>query len=1113
MTRKPVFWLALVALSAASTLATVAWFHHAFPVVSLDLRMDRSTALQRAAELARQRNLGPDHFSQAASFTNDQAVQNYVELEAGGTEALAALIQSGLYPPYRWVVRHYREGEITECRFLFSPEGRPFGFRLTLPEAEPGPQLDAAQARTLAEAELGRWGISRDQWDLVEETTETRTGGRRDHQFVYQHRELKLGEAQYRFAVTVAGDRISRAEPFIRLPEAFGRRYQEMRSSNQTIALAAALVVGVLYLVGGCGTGLLLLLRRRSLLWRPAAAWGLLIGGLQFLAGLNQYPLVWMRYDTALSSGQFILRWVLESLGEGLAVGLLLGLVFMVAEGLSRQAFPHHLQLWKLWSREAGASRPVLGRTLAGFLLVPLFFAYETGLYFVTRTRLGWWTPSDSLIHPDTLATFLPWLNPIAISAQAGFGEECLFRAVPLAGAALLGRRFGKRAWWIGSALVIQALVFGAGHASYANQPAYARVVELILPSLMFGALYLVYGLLPAVILHFAFDVVWFALPIFLTASGTAWLDQALVVVLTLLPLWLVLVRRLQMRAWTEAPATVWNQAWQAPPPLKATAEPALPSLAKAGMGRRLKTAVIAAGLAGVVAVAGLWDPSPGVPPLTLQRTAAESVARTFLDSTDEAALRALAGPDWRLLSRVEAEPGPAERFVWETSGPDTFRRLVGSYLEPPVWLVRVVRFNGPIEERAEELQLRIGPQGELHRTAHILPEHRPGPKLEREEVLALADGEARRRWSELTSLRLVSVEPSQLPERRDWLVVFADDSRQLASGEARVRVKLSGDRVTDADRFVYVPEEWLREDRSRRQVVQILGSSGSLVIYLLLLSGAVAGIVAWSRKAFHTRAALAVGGLVGALGLARAANQWPAVLSLLETAEPYSHQVGAWGAVLAVGAVLSALLYALVAGLVYHRLRAQAPAGADQWWVGLWLTGAVAGLLALIHSLGTGASLPWPEFFGADHRVPAAAVALGGLSRYLNHGLFLLLVLGAAAWLRERRTPARRLLFLLLAGAAVGAGGQATGPLHLALAALLTAAALAALEEVISRVGLAAVLLPAAAPAVLGMVGPLIENPFPGARAGALVGILLVAAAAGFWLRWTVRLGLRAGE
>jgi len=97
-------------------------------------------------------------------------------------------------------------------------------------------------------------------------------------------------------------------------------------------------------------------------------------------------------------------------------------------------------------------------------------------------------------LRPNVIANYFPWLSSLAISLQAGFWEECLFRAIPLASAALLGQRFGGKKWWILGALVLQALIFGGGHANYPAQPAYARLVELILPAIGFGVLYLLFA-------------------------------------------------------------------------------------------------------------------------------------------------------------------------------------------------------------------------------------------------------------------------------------------------------------------------------------------------------------------------------------------------------------------------------------------------------------------------------------------------------------------------------------------------------------------------------------------------------------------------------------------
>ncbi len=162
----------------------------------------------------------------------------------------------------------------------------------------------------------------------------------------------------------------------------------------------------------------------------------------------------------------------------------------MAAESLTRRAFPHHPQLWRVWSREAGATVQVAGRTVGGYLFVPLELALISAFYFVTNRWLGWWQPSESLTDPNVLSSFVPALAPIALSLQAGFMEECAFRAIPLALAALLGTHFGQRAHWIGFAVVLQAVVFAGAHANYPGLPAYSRLVELLLPATLWALIY-----------------------------------------------------------------------------------------------------------------------------------------------------------------------------------------------------------------------------------------------------------------------------------------------------------------------------------------------------------------------------------------------------------------------------------------------------------------------------------------------------------------------------------------------------------------------------------------------------------------------------------------------
>jgi hypothetical protein len=66
----------------------------------------------------------------------------------------------------------------------------------------------------------------------VEQSKEVRTGGRIDHTFVYERPDIQLGEGRYRLRLAVGGDKLTGLSHFVKVPEAFSRRYEQMCSSN-----------------------------------------------------------------------------------------------------------------------------------------------------------------------------------------------------------------------------------------------------------------------------------------------------------------------------------------------------------------------------------------------------------------------------------------------------------------------------------------------------------------------------------------------------------------------------------------------------------------------------------------------------------------------------------------------------------------------------------------------------------------------------------------------------------------------------------------------------------------------------------------------------------------
>jgi hypothetical protein len=833
MFRHRASWAAIALFCAACLWFAATYFHAASPIVTVDLQMDREAALASAADLTARHGWGPQGFRQAAAFRQlDRQVQMYVELEGGGREAFQQMLDEGHYRAYVWVVRHFRPEEATETEIRFTPAGRPDGFAVRLPEDEPGASLAAGEARVIAErAAREDWGVALEAYALIESSQETRPSGRTDHWFVYERSDLHVGDARYRVRLGVAGDRFSQLTHFVHVPEGFTRRFEEMRSRNLLISLASTITFVLLFIVGGCGVGLFHLLRHRWVLWRAPLFAGGGVALLMLLAGVNELPLAWMGYDTAVSPQAFLARHLATLAALSLGLTAFVTLVVMAAESLTRRAFPSELQLWRLWSPQAARSDSVLGRTLGGYAFAAFGLASVVAFYLVMMRLPGWWSPSDTLLRPDLLATPLPSLSAIAMALMAGVWEESVFRAIPIAGAALIGARFGRPRLWIGSAVVFQALVFAAAHADYPQQPAYARVLEIFPDALLWGIAYLYFGLLPVILAHFTYNLAWMSLPLFIAEGPGLWLDRGLVIAAALVPLAMVLRARIRQGALAEPPASVRNGAWAPVAPTPGAQDALAPpeaDLAPAPVDARVRPALLVAAALGLALFAALTPWRSAWPSMDADRRQALALARGELDA------RGLAiGDQWHALPSIQGRPGEASEFVWRTGGPGAYGQLLGDYLPGPHWIVRFATFEGPVEERAEEVIVTVAADGGITRVQHRLPEARPGATIDEEEGRRLAQAAIA---SELTldpaSLREVSAVADRRPHRQDWTFTYADPGGYpLDDGEARIRAVVAGDRVADVFRFVHVPEEWSRARRAEQNRTTVVGIGAAVLL------------------------------------------------------------------------------------------------------------------------------------------------------------------------------------------------------------------------------------------------------------------------------------------
>ena len=1135
--KKPLFWVVVLIASGLCVFTVLRYFGDAFSVLDLDVRMSRDQAIAEARRLAVDRRLnaptdGAPPTEAVARFDGDPAAQTFIELEGGGKPALKPLLGGSggdsEFALYRWRVRLFTPGVEREVQVAFTPDGQPSGFFVKVPEAAPGAALTADEARTVATTVARAWGVDFDRYRALTASSVTRPGKRVDHEFVYERKRdgaPPIGDGRFRLRMVVAGDRLTQLQRFVFVPEAFGRRYETVRSVNNLIAAAASVAAGLVYGLGGCLMGLIWLMRRHAVRWGPAARWAAVVALLITGAGLAGISGSWFGYDTATSASTHLITRSGAALFGGATTWLLLTVVFATAEGLGREAFGDHPQLWRTWRLPSANSRAVWGRTLAGYAWIGFDLAFIAGFYFLVQRYLGWWSPSDSLIDPNILGRPQPWIGPVSMALQAGMMEESLFRAIPLAGAALLGRRFGRERRFIVAALVLQAIVFGCAHANYPGQPAYARPVELFLPSLIWGIVYLRYGLVPGMLFHFGFDLVLMSIPLFVTAAPGLASDRAIVIGILALPLLVLIVQRVRAGRLIDLPESERN-AGAVPSTAEANAvddaivdvvdeasgSRPVPAARPTMIRTRRDTALLAlfavVGFAGLVLqVARPYD----VPGLVVSRSEAIAIAEQAL-----AARGVSLDARWhRTAKAVGAGDEQATRFVWREGGKTLYDRLIDRTLPPPHWEVRFARFDGDVAERdswrVAVVDARRSPDG-VRVIEHDIPEARPGKRLSEGEARPIAEA-AIAQWLSLPSFSLhaVSAQATEQPARIDWLFFYSDPAIALpAGGEARVAVEIDGDEVASVGRTLFVPDAWAREQRRRSERLVIPRT----LLGLLLTAFSICGLISLVRRLVRgeasKRAAWVGAALVSFTLIASSLLNLHATQFGFTVAEPFDNQmlrVALQVLGIAVAAGLIAALVSAVGVRIASRTEDPGPAGTNASRVDRWLPAvAIALLVAGAGGWSTLAGPPAaprvPTVAAADSIAPLASAVAGELDfTAMAAGV----LLAAAVLSSRRRRDEAAIGAGFIAAAVLGrASTPDTGVLAIALAGIGGAVAWWVFRRYLrGRPGVIAPMLLCVL--LLGGIQALFRSSYPGSRLAACGGLLATLAGYAIW-RWLVK-------
>jgi GNAT superfamily N-acetyltransferase/membrane protease YdiL (CAAX protease family) len=515
----------LAGLGIIGALAFFLFYEQVSPYAAIDFRLTRPQAQARAERFLRGQGFSLEGYQRALRFQERTLASYYLQRTLG--VAGANQVMRTDCPIWLWQARWFRPLQKEEFLVSVSPAGRIVGFFHLLPEEAPGADLTPEAARQIALDFLRRQGVPLEKYQSQAAESEKRPH-RTDHVFTWEHRTLRWGEGRLRLTVGVYGDRVGAYNHWLKVPEAFERRFGQERAAAETLSWFSWLAYGLLLL---CAFGAAAWAYRYRTLNRTILGIAGMVVLLSVGSALNALPLARMSYPTEEDYRSYVVRSVAEALFEGGQILLIVVIAGLAGDALARLVWPRQRKLLAQKVRQGGLiAAGWRGLALAGF-----------GLGFITLfklivQRLGGWYPLYAE-YSNLYSTAFPWIEPLLVGLRAASSEELTFRLFAIA----LLLRLTRRRW---VALLVPAAIWAFLHSTYINSPVYLRGIELTLVGLVYGYLFLRFDVATPLVAHYTYNAVIVGQPLLRSSEPYFFLSGLAVVLLPTLPLLLALLGR-----------------------------------------------------------------------------------------------------------------------------------------------------------------------------------------------------------------------------------------------------------------------------------------------------------------------------------------------------------------------------------------------------------------------------------------------------------------------------------------------------------------------------------------------------------------------------------------
>lgn len=881
----------LIVLLLASSLSLLFFFLFktlAFPEYNIKFATDRQGVAEKAKAFLQGQGVQASAYKDITIFDIDDTAKTYLERETSVDET-AGLAQNTI-DLWHFNSRFVRPLQKEEFIVSYLPNGRFSGYTRIIEEDKKSASLTKQQARTIAEDFIkSKTQNVLSDWNLIDENSVQRKN-RTDYQFEWEKKDLHIKEAVYRMRVAVQGDQIGEYSEYLKVPEIWQRQYAQERSQN---TLAQIITEAIAFLLLGISSIVFFILRYRNNELR--FSFGIIVGivsfVITFLAAMNALPLALYGYDTTQSWTAFIGQIISGAAFESMTTSLLYFFVIVVGESFYRQYFPDRIAMQHLFGK-GFFTKEVNKSLFIGSFVGVISFAYVV-LYYIIGKQFGYWSPAE-VDYSDAFSTVIPWIYPVFIGFSATIFEEGLFR---LFGIVFL-LQFIKNRWL---AVVIMAFCWSFLHSNYPQSPWFARGIEVGIEGLVFGFLYLRFGILAPLTAHYTFDALMTSVAL---SSSASLFNTIISILLSLLPFFvatgLLLYAMSKKGFFTDIKEFTNKSLSELVHKIKPEAQKTVRIAAASYRSALTGPLILSITVLAVISFFVIAAIAPGItletPPHSINRTQALALANAVVPQARQ----------YQSIVMYNSYPPDTleEEYILEHADMKTLQKIYPSQIPTALWQVR---FFKPLQK--EEYYVFLLPEGPIYEITHVLSEEAKGANLSEKQALAVAEGYLIKQHEPAAVYKVKESHQDKHPNRTDYTFTFEKTNWKAGEATMRIDITIAGNEPTRFRKYIQIPEDWIREKEKTTFLDFIFGITLLVPGILLFVYGLLIFFKFIKQRMLNYKQALLLSLPFLALSILQVFNKLPLFYSGYDTSIP----LGSFIIEKSIGTVVSQIFFFLM--------------------------------------------------------------------------------------------------------------------------------------------------------------------------------------------------------